>query len=198
MRRLRLPQRLLRSPSKIPAGPRPRRLHPRSRTCPWLTSPHPRRPFSLWLARSLQTPLVPRSLAVRQLLSLCRASSKVLQSPLRPRQPRQPRHLQLVLPQGLWLSSLGRNQWAVAATAAGRPGRTPGRLWSRLRCCRWYGCALWACPPGLPPQRQGHWPPRSPCEGPCLDGPALGQPRAQGCTLLCDSRHPAWLPPMAC
>lgn len=142
--RPRLPQRLLRSPSKTPTGPRPRLLHPRNRTCPWLTSPHPRRPFSPWLALSLQALPTPQSLSDPWLLhprlrSLPRASCSVPQSRLQPHQPR----LLLVLAQGFWPRSLGRSRWA-AAKAVRLPGRTLVRPWSPPRSCRWCGCALWA------------------------------------------------------
>lgn len=197
----------------MPAGPRHHHLCPRSRTCPWLTSPLPRRP-SLWLAPSLQTPLLPRSQAARQPQPLPRVSCRAAPSPHQPRRPHQPHqlhqphqphqpHLQPVLFLGLQPSSPERNRWAAVAKAVVPLGRMWAHPWSRPRCCRWYGYAPWVRPLGPPPQRhrrhnhRGWQPPRSPCGGPCLDGPALHL-LLQGCMLLCDSRRPAWLPPTAC
>lgn len=191
-----LPQRLQRSPSKTPAGPHPRLLHLRSRTCPWRTSPHLRRPSSLWLALSQQalqasqSPSVPRLLRPSRLLSLPRASSLVPQShhlQLRQRPPL------LVLTQGLWPKSLGRNQRA-AAKAVQLPGRMPVRPWSPPHSCRWCGCALWVLLWERQPRQPGLLPPRSRYEGPCRGGPARRLPPPQGSMLLSDSRPPVWQP----
>lgn len=62
------------------------------------------------------------------------------------------------------------------------------RPWSRLRSCRWCGCALWVLQQGLPPQHWGHWPPRNHYEGPCQGGPAQCLPPPQGSMLPSDSK----------
>lgn len=71
------------------------------------------------------------------------------------------------------------------------------RPWSRLRSCRWCGCALWVLQQGLPPQHWGHWPPRNHYEGPCQGGPAQFLPPPQGSMLPSDSRPAAWPPTKA-
>lgn len=130
------------------------------------------------------------------------ALSLVLWSPAAPRLPAlqllacpnplqqlQQLHLQLVLCQNLWPSSLRRTR----ARTVGLPGRMLAHLWSHRRSCRWSGYALWVLPQAFRILRV-HQPLRSLCEEPCLGGPAQCLLPPLGSMLPSDSRPPAWLP----
>ena len=181
-----MPWRPLRCPSKIPTGPLPHLLPQRSRTCPWPTSHHPRKPFSLWLALSLQG-LHP-SQRPPYLLFPSRTSPLVPQTLLQPRQP----HLLPALSQGSWPRPLGRSRWAAARVGA-FPGRMPAHPWSHPHSCRRFGCALWALPRWLQIQHRGHHPPRSHSEGPFQGGLALHLRHPWGSMRLFGSRPLTWL-----
>lgn len=170
-------QKLLRRSFQIQAGHHHHHLHLRNRTCRWLTFPHLRRSSLQALSLVLWSPATPR-LPPLQLLA-CPKPLQLLQQ----------LHLQLVLCQNLWPSSL-RRTWA---RTVGPPGRMLAHLWSHPRSCRWSGFALWVLPQGFQILLRVHRPLRSLCEEPCLGGPAqcLLPP---GSMLPSDSRPPAWLP----
>lgn len=180
LRRSHLLQRLLRS-FQIRAGHHHPHLHLRNRTCRWLTFPRLRKSSSLQAL----------SLAPWSPVALRLPSPQMLACP-KPLHQLHQFHLQLVLCQNLWPSSLRRTR--QRARAVGLPGRMPAHLWSHPRSCRWSGFALWVLPQGLQILLQVHQPLRSLFEEPCLAGPAQCLLPPLGSMLPSDSRPPAWLP----